>query len=134
MNTQGLLLRACMLALALVITIGASTLTAKELCNCDYGTVIVDGAVPCKFKVCFETIGLDRCEVVGPGSGINFKCNEAIAISLVDCNGTRVYLTIGCDTNVPVGPGCCVQACLDYDRNGCLLLKISPSPVDFCPC
>jgi hypothetical protein len=132
--TRRLWLRSCVLALTLVAFVGVNPTLAKHDCKCDYGTVVVDPGVFCKFKICFETVDGIYCDVLGPGSTYKFKCNDQIAISLIDCKGNHVYLQEGCDIAVPVGVNCCVQACLCRDADGCLLLKITPSPIDFCPC
>lgn len=124
----------CLVAVALLFACGMNPAMAKNDCNCTYGTVIVSPVVACKFKICFETVGSTTCTVLGPGSAVKFDCNDQVAISLIDCEGNAVYLTDGCAVNVPVGRGCCVEACLGRDDNGCLLLKIGPSPLDFCPC
>jgi len=102
-------------------------------CKCDVITVNV-GKVPCKFEVCVKDAAGFECAIVGPGSVQQFKCHDQAAVFLKDCQGNLVQINNdknNCVYCVCVGfeKGCCaVDACVEYDKNGCITVNITPSP------
>jgi len=115
---------------------GANVVSAQDVlpCKCPEGTIYVGDDVACKFEVCIKDSEGFFCYTVGPGSVANFKCHDKAVIFLKDCKGNLVQINNekdNCVRCVCVGfeKGCCaVDACIGYDRNGCLYVKIVPSP------
>lgn len=128
--------------LALVVLVSAAVpgTASAQLgpCVCKYIGIKVSDAVACKFSVCVsDPLGAKNCFVVGPGISTKVDCVDNAIVGLVDCNGNIVTFQPNgarCLYNVPVGPGCCVDACLGQNADGCWVITIEPSAVDFCPC
>ncbi len=130
MTRRAILLRAWLLVLGLVSMtafVQPNVARAQDDCKCDYATIYVDPAVSCKFDVCVKDASGFNCVTVGPGSTQLVKCNKLAAFYLTDCKGNLVQVTSKCVTCVCVAPGCCVDACLGRDADGCLYVKIGPS-------
>ncbi len=130
MTRRTLILRSWVLMLGLLgITafVAPTAARAQYDCKCDYATIYV-GDVNCKFDICVKDVtGGFNCYTVGPGSTIKVKCPQAAAFLLKDCNGNLIEVTDKCVQCVCLGNGCCVDACLGRDADGCLYVKIGPS-------
>ena len=128
------LLRSCLFigVLASLMMFASANITrAQDVlpCKCDTGTIYV-GNVNCKFEICIKDAAGFICYTLGPGSVIPFKCHDQAVIFLTDCNGNLVQINnnkTNCVQCVCVAPGCCVDACVGYDANGCVYVKVGPS-------
>ncbi len=65
---------------------------------------------------------------VAPGEEVQLECEKGTVVTVVDCQNHKNLLgPDGCLYNFPADVGCCVDACLTKDADGCLLLDINPS-------
>lgn len=106
-------------------------------CSCKYVTVNIDPGVLCKFTLCIATPASDQCITVAPGSSFRVECHAGLAVSLRDCHGNDIPIVPGrdCQRGIGAGPNCCtVDICTTKDANGCLVINITPSILDVCPC
>ncbi|HVZ38957.1 MAG: hypothetical protein JST22_12165 [Bacteroidetes bacterium] len=139
MTRRDVLLRSWLLVLALLgltALLSPNTAHAQLPCKCDYATIAV-GKVPCDFKVCVKDANGLNCIGVTGGGTYKVKCNQQASFYLVDCKGNLVQIDNGktnCVTCVCVAPGCCVDACIGTDADGCLYVKIGPSDPNTCKC
>lgn len=127
MTRRAILLRSWLLMLGLLgvtALVSPNVARAQDPCKCDYIDVYVGDDVKCKFEVCVKDAEGFFCEWVGPGSHVQFKCHDNAAVFLTDCKGNYVQVTEKCVECVCLAPGCCVDACLARDDNGCLYVKI----------
>jgi hypothetical protein len=98
-------------------------------CECKYITISVSKDVACKvnFVVIYPTLPSDLI-TVAPGQTIEVPCEDGAEITVVDCNFRKNPLgDDGCLRNFPAAAGCCIDACLTKDKNGCPLLEVTPS-------
>lgn len=130
MTRRALLLRAWLLVMGLVSVtafVQPTVASAQDDCKCDYATVYVGDDVQCKFEICVKDANGFNCYLVGPGGTFTVKCSNTAAFYLTDCKGNLVQVTEKCVQCVCLAPGCCVDACLGRDENGCLYVKIGAS-------
>lgn len=138
MTRRAILLRSWLL-LGMLASLMAfsSNVQAQDVlpCKCDVGTIYVADDVDCKFEVCVKDHAGFYCYWVGPGSVEQFKCHDEAVIYLKDCNGNLVQINnnkTNCVECVCVGKGCCVDACVGFDDNGCIVVKIGRSSCKGC--
>ncbi len=133
------LLRSWLLAgvfVLLAMVASATNASAQDVlpCKCDVGTIEV-GKVGCTFEVCIKDSDGFVCIPVSGGTVAQFKCHDQAVIFLKDCKGNLVQINnnkTNCVTCVCVGKGCCVDACVTYDKNGCIRVTINPSTCKTC--
>ena len=133
MTRRDILLRSWLLAgmFALLMAFGVSNAHAQDVlpCKCDIGTIYV-GKVECKFEVCIKDAEGFHCITVTGGSVEQFKCHGKAVIFLKDCKGNLIPINnekTNCVECVCVGKGCCVDACVGFDDQGCIYVKIGSS-------
>lgn len=138
MNRHDMFRRSWLLAamiLFLATAILPTTAAAQTPCPCVDGTVYMDAGVGCDMEICYKYVSGLVCRHYTPGTTTNFPCQDPMTIYLKDCHGNLIEIGVGqCVYAVPVGPFCCVDACLERDANGCLFLKVKPSPILNCRC
>lgn len=124
-----------MLASLMMFVMSITASAQDELpCKCDAGTITVDNNVACKFEICIKDAAGLNCITVGPGSVEQFKCHDVAAIYLKDCDGNYVQINDNddnCVYCVCVGfrrRCCAVDACVTFDRKGCIHVTVKPSP------
>lgn len=123
-----------MLASLMMFVVSNIASAQDELpCKCEVGTISVDNNVACKFEVCIKDADGFHCITLGPGSVEQFKCHDVAVIYLKDCDGNLVRINDNDDncvycTCVGFKRCCAVDACVTFDRKGCLHVKITPSP------
>ena len=124
--------------LASLMAFGSSNVAhAQDVlpCKCDVGTIFVGNDIDCKFEVCIKDAAGLYCYTVGGGSTEYFKCHEKAVIYLKDCYGNLVQINnakTNCVECVCVGGGCCVDACVGFDADGCIYVKIGKSACKKC--
>lgn len=103
-------------------------------------------AVPCRFTVIstknvgcdvvFTYTGAGQSFVVSPGSGAQYGGYCTPVFFILDCHGNdvRVDDRVGCVRNIPVAPGCCIDACITFDVQGNPVLNILPPTDPTCSC
>jgi hypothetical protein len=100
-------------------------------CNgCDHITIANE--TNCKITLCFENIELVFCQDFTAMSKTKIPCGGITKISIRDCFGNLHPVTRDC-VNLGVTGGCCVRACLELDAAGCVVVHITPSPIN-CLC
>lgn len=113
---------------ALLAVFSTQDAAAQWACKCDAITVGASSDIKCKFTLCVESAaGLD-CQTIGPGTTTQFKCVKEAKVWVKDCQGNQVFITADCNLGqtqiIPISSTCCVEACIGYDSNGCLYVKI----------
>ena len=127
------------MALALLLSVAISSNSYAQACFCDNITVIVDPSVACTIEL-HPSAPLCKYRPVfaSPGTSVQIACCDDMNLRIVTCDGSDVVFTQNsrlpvCFTGVPIGRGCCVDACLTIDPNtGCPVIRITPSSVR-CP-
>lgn len=118
------------LVIALFGSANAFAQSTIDECNCKYVTVRVSEKVGCKVTVVFlyPSHPINYGTTVAPGQEVQLECEKGTVVTVVDCQNHKNLLgPDGCLHNFPADVGCCVDACLTKDDNGCLLLDINPS-------
>ena len=118
------------------VTSGSVRAQLVENCACKTLTVRVNEICQKKITVCFLSAASDRCFTFEAGNKYAVECEDQMDIAIVDCNNHKQLLdpATGCIKALPIGPGCCIDACLTKLDNGCLLLDITEAPVRLCQC
>lgn len=129
----------CAMLLAAVMLATPERAAAQfNYCPCDYFTMVVEDGVFCRFEACIVTPdGNVRCAVFLPGTKTRVPCIPGAQLFFIDCHGNRVLFSPGhgCHLGIGVGPNCCtIDACIEYDANGCPVIRVRPSILDVCPC
>lgn len=133
MNRRTLIRQVCIVAAAFCALMAVSFPTqasAQIKCACDAVLIASSSNIPCGIPICLlDAAGnIVYCETIKPGADFKMKCSHGGNIAIKDCNGKLVPITQDCVT-VHISTGCCVYACLFYDDQGCITIKIGPSPV-----
>lgn len=131
MTRRALLLRLCTFAallFGLMAVSNPTTASAQIKCVCDAIVVYPADNIPCSFALCIQDpLGNINCETIKPGNPIKIKCVNGGTVSIKDCNGNLVTINEGCTYNIAVGVGCCIDVCLAYDENKCIVIKVAQS-------
>lgn len=104
-----------------------STASAQYKCGgCDVIQVYGTDNIPCKFTVCVNNLitGTQECKVISPGVITYINCPGYVSITIKDCNGIIHTVTEACTGPIPMGNGCCIDACLFKGGSDCLIVKI----------
>lgn len=138
MTRRTAVLRLCSLAavlFGLMAVYSPTTASAQIKCVCKAIAVYSADNIPCAIPICvLDANGtVIHCESIKPGVATKLPCIDGGSVAFKTCFGDLVTITEDCVFNVPLGPGCCVDACLGYDENGCAYIKIGPSAVK-CKC
>lgn len=127
------------LLLAMMLAAPAPAAAQNDDCRCDYIIVNVDLGVRCKVTVChINPLGSkNNCITVPAGTRGRLRCLPGGILYIRDCNNALIPLNPanGCQRGIGAGPGCCtVDVCFDRTDDGCLVVNITPSILDVCPC
>lgn len=107
----------------------ATTASAQfKPCVCDIVTASVAADVPCSVTFYAEA---PLCRfaplTVAPGTSGTIACCEDLKVSLTDCQGNSYTFEPGgpdCFIGIPLAVGCCVDACITLDVNGCPEIRV----------
>lgn len=138
MTRRTAVLRLCSLAavlFGLMAVYSPTTASAQIKCVCKAIVVYSADNIPCAIPICvLDAKGsVIDCTTIKPGVDTKIPCVDGGSVALKTCFGDLVTITEKCTYNIPLASGCCVDACLGYDSNGCAFIKIGPSAVK-CKC
>lgn len=133
MKTTFLPIRALLAAAALIAmaAFAAPEASAQTACTCTNLYLKIDPSIACQFKVCIKDFSGFNCVGITGGGLFPVPCNNTFGAYLIDCNGNYVLINDANNGNavscVCLQPGCCVDAFLAFDVNGCPVIKIEPA-------
>lgn len=129
-NALNQLVRPALLAAVVALVCCLATPASAQLkpCVCDVVTASVDPDVPCSVTF-YAQAPLCRFApvTVAPGTSGTIACCEDLKISLTDCQGNSYTFEPGgpaCFFGIPLAIGCCVDACITQDANGCPEIRV----------
>jgi len=118
---------------AAFVMLAPRTIHAQDaaICHgCDH--ITISNETNCKVTLCFSNPLLAFCRDFAPGSVSAIPCNGITRADIRDCTGNLHQITKDC-VHLGVTGGCCVRACLELDAAGCIVIRITPSPI-LCIC
>lgn len=128
--------RAIALFLGIVVfmaIISPSVASAQTPCNCPVVYFKVDPTITCKVNLCVRDFSGINCNFYAPGGLYPVPCNNVFAFYILDCYGNYIQVTQATPAScVCAAPGCCIDAFVVQDINGCWVLKVQPSACLVC--
>ena len=119
------------MTIAAIVT--SSQALAQTPCNCTDVYLKVDPNINCTVNICVKDVTGLNCLAIAPGGGLfPVPCTAKYAFYLQDCNGNYVLVDAANPVScICMAPGCCVDAFVVLDVNGCWVIKVEPSQL--CP-